>query len=292
MRDWLKQLFRPLSKPEFASPPGIGAEPTDIAAGLRARFGHLSRPAVQLRAAKGDGFGRLGGLPSLPPHLDWPRLDGKPMAFLAQVDLATVHAALPSFLPADGRLYFFYDQDQSAWGFDPTDAASWRVLHFVGDAGVCSPRAAPDGLAPDRVYREKHVEPRRIDLLPAPESLGAELAPEESWGAYHHLRSAPFDGESAHQMLGYPSPIQNPDMELDCQLASNGLYCGDETGYNDPRAAALKTGAADWKLLLQLDSDEDTGWMWGDVGTIYFWVREQDAGQGDFSKVWMILECS
>jgi hypothetical protein len=37
----------------------------------------------------------------------------------------------------------------------------------------------------------------------------------------------------AHHLGGYPDPIQGEDMELDCQLASNGLYCGDESGYND-----------------------------------------------------------
>ncbi|MDR2512739.1 MAG: DUF1963 domain-containing protein [Puniceicoccales bacterium] len=46
-----------------------------------------------------------------------------------------------------------------------------------------------------------------------------------------------------------------------------------------------------WKLLLQLDSDDDTGWMWGDVGTVYFRIREQDARKADFSKVWMVFQC-
>ena len=32
----------------------------------------------------------------------------------------------------------------------------------------------------------------------------------------------------------------------------------------------LKAGAAEWQLLLQLDTEDDTGWMWRDVGTLYF----------------------
>jgi uncharacterized protein YwqG len=31
--------------------------------------------------------------------------------------------------------------------------------------------------------------------------------------------------------------------------------------------------------------------MWVDTGRIYFWIREQDARAGDFSKAWMILQC-
>ena len=80
-------------------------------------------------------------------------------------------------------------------------------------------------------------------------------------------------------------------MEDECQLASHGIYVGDAEGHKDPRAPSLKAGAKDWKLLLQLDTDDDIGWMWGDVGTLYFWVREQDAQAGDFSRVWMVFQC-
>jgi uncharacterized protein YwqG len=54
----------------------------------------------------------------------------------------------------------------------------------------------------------------------------------------------------------------------------------------------LEPGAKDWKLLLQLASDEDTEMMWGDGGTLYFWIREADLPDRDFSKVWIILQCS
>ncbi len=60
-------------------------------------------------------------------------------------------------------------------------------------------------------------------------------------------------------------------MKLECQLASNGLYCGDGDAYGSPQGRALADGAEDWRLLLQIDSDEDgPGWMWGDLGRIYF----------------------
>lgn len=82
----------------------------------------------------------------------------------------------------------------------------------------------------------------------------------------------------AHQIGGYPCPVQNDSMEAECQsIASRmGRSGGD---------------ISDWQLLLQLDSDDGAGMMWGDGGMLYFWIREQDAGEGDFSKVWMILQC-
>jgi len=64
-------------------------------------------------------------------------------------------------------------------------------------------------------------------------------------------------------------------MRNQTQLVANGLYCGDESGYQDPKAKELESDAAAWNLLLQIDSDDCTGWMWGDSGTVYFWIRGQ-----------------
>jgi uncharacterized protein YwqG len=41
-----------------------------------------------------------------------------------------------------------------------------------------------------------------------------------------------------------------------------------------------------------MDSDDDLGVMWGDLGTLYFWVQESAARKGDFSNVWLVLQCS
>ncbi len=100
-----------------------------------------------------------------------------------------------------------------------------------------------------------------------------------------------LNGSPAHQLFGLPIPQQGDSMELECQLASNGLYVGNSTGYDDPRRTSLELGAADWHLLLQIDSDDSVGMMWGDVGTLYFWIRKQDAEAADFSNVWLVLQC-
>ena len=59
-----------------------------------------------------------------------------------------------------------------------------------------------------------------------------------------------------------------PSSQLNC------THCGTPEGYESPEAAQL---VGKWRLLLQLDSDDDAGMMWGDEGTLYFWVPEADA---------------
>lgn len=284
--EWFKRLFE---KPPAAAAPPSSPVVTDA---VRQRFAPLARPALQLRAARRTEFSRLGGLPAMPASAAWPEWRGKPLAFLAQLDLAELHAALPSFLPAAGRLFFFYDQEQRAIGLDPEDAGGWRVLFLADRSAGGFVRRAPAGLDPASLYKPVPVAPHRIDVLPSLERLSLD---NHDWqaddDAYFALRNEAFRGQAHHQVLGFPTPIQDDDMELQCQLCAHGLPVGTPDAYDDPRVPGLRDGAAEWRLLLQLDSDDEAGWMWGDVGTLYFWVREAAARRGDFSQVWMILQC-
>ena len=91
-------------------------------------------------------------------------------------------------------------------------------------------------------------------------------------------------------MFGWPDLVQNP-MQLECQLASSGIYVGGAAGWRDPRVPQLTGGAAEWMLLLQVDTDDEAGWMWGDVGTLYYWIRRPDLAAGRFDRIWMIFQC-
>jgi uncharacterized protein YwqG len=132
---------------------------------------------------------------------------------------------------------------------------------------------------------------RAETTLPDPSSLeiqALDLGTSEQDDYAEMLASA--DEAPQHRLLGHPQVIQN-EMQTECALVTHGLYTGDSTGYRDPRAAEFRKGAADWLLLLQIDSDDGAGMMWGDAGRLYFWIRRQDLADRRFDQAWLILQC-
>jgi uncharacterized protein YwqG len=213
------------------------------------------------------------------------------LTFLARLSLAemAVVGVLP-WLPDSGALLFFYDTDPQPWGFDPAHRGGAAVL-AVPDAPLFG--SEENVTAGESRLPRRYVGFTPITSLPSwerPQVDGLELS-EEELELLDELTSRPYAGGPAHQVGGYPIPIQGDQMEVECQLASHGIAVGDPSGYIGPAADALKPGAAEWRLLLQLDSDDQLDLMWGDGGKIYFWVPEAAARRGDFTGAWLILQC-
>ena len=242
------------------------------------------------------GTSKLGGMPDLPPDAPWPEWRGAPLAFVGQLDLVALRGlAAARELPGAGMLSFFYHAEQDAWGFDPADEGSFRVLYHRDPTALVRV-TAPDAVPEYARFRAGRLTMREDLSLPPPSALGVralglDAEEDEAYTAlWDELQAAEGEG-LRHQLLGHPSPVQD-EMQLECQLVTNGVYCGDPSGYEDPRRAALERGALDWRLLLQVDSDERLGMMWGDVGLLYFWMRQTDLAARDFERAWMILQCS
>ncbi len=45
-------------------------------------------------------------------------------------------------------------------------------------------------------------------------------------------------------------------------------------------------------LVLQIDSEEDAGMMWGDVGRLYWWMPKEDLRRRDFTRVQFDEHCA
>lgn len=260
-----------------------GSEPTrdpdETAGAVVAELKALARPCLRV-VAGGRGSSRLGGVPDLATR--WPRYEGRPLSCVAQLDLAELRAAGgPDWLPDHGRLMFFYELEHASWGLEARDAGSAVVIYETDKAG---PAAEPADLPEDA----------RFPFHPVSFSLDSSVPSEErievDWKGMTKAESLAIEAaiealqpsEPVHQIGGFPRPVQADEMEAQCERVSQGLH-RDTT--------AEDTSSTDWRLLFQIDTDNDAGMMWGDTGMLYFWVREQDARVGDFSRTWTILQC-
>lgn len=262
------------------------------------------------------GVSRLGGLPNLPPDVAWPVDDGRPLDFIAQIDLAQAAEAMHlQDMPVTGWLAFFYDADYQPWGFDPRDRGGWRVLFFQGEATALRRVEPPEPVAPSRqsngllaqlLGRKARPAPPLVPFQPQTvrfepiitlpnlfNRVDVDANDTDRFFAVGEIMDSLTSDHSGpeHQWGGHPAESQG-DMKLECQLVSNGLLFMDGLRELDsPRGRALAAGAEDWQLLLQIDSDKEAGWMWGDAGQIFFWIRRQDLVARDFDKVWCVLQC-
>jgi hypothetical protein len=268
--EFLRKLFR--RRPQAPADETVWPVVATSIATLKAQ----AQPCVRL-VPGGDGRSRLGGVPDMPGA--WPRYEGRPLCCVAQLDLEEVQGAGgPEWLPGHGRLMFFYELEHGAWGFDAKDAGSSVVIH---EAGPCIAATEPDDLPYEAKFPAYPVAFVRDISFPGAERLAVDWRRLNAASA-KALEQALEDlapVAPTHRIGGFPSPVQSGDMAAECHAIRRRL--GERDG-----------DVADWRLLLQLDTDDGAGMMWGDVGSLYFWIREQDARAGDFSKIWTILQCN
>jgi hypothetical protein len=257
---------------------------------LRHRRGdilELSRPAIRLvtrATAQTDitpGQSRIGDVPDLPESWTWPTFEDKPMAFLAQLNLAEVSASVRvEPLPNAGILYVFSMLGRQTEEGDhdghccegAADPGISRVLFYDGDLARLTRRSRPQGI---RTFDTAAVSYHPKPSLPSTSEYTRD--PNSSWlkwpdeelermadlvGAFDYLYSRHVGNRADHLLLGYAGSIQ-------------------ET-VTRPRE----------RLLLQIDSDDGLRMMWGDGGTLYFLlVTDEALVERRFSAVRSEVQC-
>jgi uncharacterized protein YwqG len=291
-----------------ASPPHAAVVALLRAAGVPAPLDAMAveraRPAALLIPGSiGAGIeataSRLGGQPAVPPGFVWPRHRDAPLAFLAQLRLDEVPAAvrLDLGLPATGLMAFFYEAKDQPWGFDPVDRGAAVVLCFAELAELAR-RPPPAELNRALVFTERALALREELSLPAP---GTPVYQDFLGGAAEDDQEAyilAFEGQTEpdratalrHQLGGFAAPIQGP-MEVECALVSAGVSSDGIDELDEATLERLEAEAPRWRLLLQLESDDGLG-PWGSLGRLYFWVRDDDLRAGALDRVWAVLQCS
>lgn len=198
------------------------------------------------------GRTKLGGRPDLPKGTRWPRADGRPMTFLAQIALADVapHDATAS-LPAEGHLAVFCD-------LDGPEMATARVL-YTGAGELVRP--APQAGAPPELYGAVALDPDpEPELTPYPAE--SETVRRLGLSGQEHLvyrNLVERDEEPVHRMLGHPDVVQN-----------------------DPRAGQQEL------LLLQVDLAEQT--VFNGEGRMYWFITASDLAQGKLDRTRAVFQ--
>ncbi len=290
-----------------------GMEKNELYMAIAAALAELKRESAEITlhdASPAESRSRFGGEPDLPADFVWPRYFGmnyaddveaeRPLAFLAQIDLSQVRLG-GGLLPESGLLSFFYELESSPWGFDPKNAGCARVYYFP-EGSVLSRRALPEELAEECRLPAFGMSFKTEDTLPDIETFcdtpqGAAIA--ERFGDIdcddycEARRKLGFEEkEGVTRLLGWPETIQGA-MEYECEAVSRGIYMGGLTDTPPEVRADIRRKSGEWTLLFQLASVECGGYelMFGDLGTLYFWIRRQDLAERRFDSVWPVLQC-
>lgn len=238
------------------------------------------------------GASKLGGLPDLPPGTAWPQGNESAFSFIAQMNLEQIKPYdSDNLLPDKGMLYFFHDLEAEAYGYDPKDKRGHTVLYFDGDLSGLTRTQPPKPLSDDKRFDAAAVRFYCEENLPhffsSPFQKLSQFSRSDSeayWAIVDEETGSYFN-----KLLGHSDNMQGA-MESVCQLATNGIYC-DSSAHKDPRAEALEKDCCDWKLLMQIDSNDELGMMWGvNCGRLYLWIREQDLANRNFDNTWLIYQ--
>ncbi len=249
------------------------------------------------------GTSKFGGKPYLPKDFVWPYYEeadfeginkNRPLSFIAQINLEEIAGYdKDNQLPHSGMLYFFYELCTMKWGFDPKDEGCARVF-FVDTDRDLQTAAFPEDMEEYCILPEFKMQFSGKTDLPYYEEI-SEYVTDLEWDQYDEesaLYGYEMPEEGISKLLGYADIIQN-SMLLECEEVCNGIYCGGIPTITEEQKKEMLERSREWILLFQISTLEKEGYelMFGDCGSIYFYIRKQDLQERNFENVWMILQC-
>jgi uncharacterized protein YwqG len=297
-----------------------------ISADASRKLAHLGRFSLHLEPTKkgranSGVFSKVGGSPALPNGVEWPfrpswpQLANKarnndqaeyyqspqPYNFIAQISFEEMLATSAKGLsfPTQGALYLFYDDLAHCWGFDPKHALGFKVIYVPSVENV-EIAQKPEFHEDVPSYGEVVLEPKlQFEYCPPEglhfEDLAMSASDKDAYIQFVELIEGQPELDwryaSNHKVLGWSNNVQAP-MEEQCALVTSGIYCGGPEGYNSPEAQKIMSEPNEWVQLLEIGTDDEAGMMWGDMGTLFLWIKQSDLEYRSFENTWLILQCS
>jgi uncharacterized protein YwqG len=281
-------------------------------------------PAIWFRRQLGiKSLSKLGGLPNLPPSVEWPRQGqtGTPLHFLAQVDLSQLpttpleNTRRGPALPKSGLLFFFADMiEEMLWGDNGGPFATTRVI-FTDRGGA---EREPPGDIPDilhalgkidrgyktgiKAYPDAALEPHVIDTF----GVGAWPRPDDSYAAVAEsamiasIESAigalpVFESPRAWHALKVAEPREYVVLQKYQGKIVRQLRCPRHQMLGvakNIQGTAEEARARGEILLLQIDSDlyVHRDFVFCDMGAAQFWIKPRDLAAARFDRAWATTE--
>ena len=148
------------------------------------------------------------------------------------------------------------------------------------------PRALPEGNERFACGRVALYVQTSIPGIGDPRLPEVDVA-EGEFDEFHDVRDE-FGDRGGHQLLGHADFIQL-SVEQDTVHAVHG--CTTETGgFDRDTSEEVKDEVSDWRLLLQINTDEELDMMWGDAGKLYFTIRRDALSQPDTQNAWFVFQ--
>ena len=236
-----------------------------------AKLENLSKPSVQLVKTQNKTFSKFGGMPIVPKEFKWPMFKNKPIPFLLQIDFSEINknGTLKNF-PTEGLLYVFvnsakvnFEEMEDEKDFSYKVNETFKILYYNTNSKL-KQIEKQENLK--YIYKEFYVTKNYVKTYPdyddSKEVQNALPKNDEIIvDAYNNLREK---SESSFMLGGYRYNIQENTF---LENLNNNI-------------------SDDYVLLLKIDSlFDDENFVWGDLGTINFYIKQEDLKNCNFDNV-------
>ena len=233
---------------------------------------------------------KFGGKPALQKKFEWPHYTDEygehiVLPFFLQLSCEELSVYdTDNLLPHEGMFYLFYDLTNQPW----RNSKGAKLLYTPTPISELVPADFPDNLPEEHRLPEMALKFTAHTCAPDWEDYVGMTGDDNTaytdwdiierklgkWG-YPHM-------ESAGRILGYASLIQNGIAEA-CESRAQ----------EEKQQTYSKKSAREWILLLQLNciEEEEVDIPFGDCGSLYFYIRQQDLERRDFSQIQFELQC-
>ncbi len=224
------------------------------------------KPALEITFERGDTLpweSKVGGCPYLKSEADYPRDNGRPMMFLAQINLDDM-PHLEDF-PEHGLLQFYIGDDDYFGG-----NSACKVIYL--------PEYEKDA---SKLLSKNPFEDGYMGMTPFECEGKMTFAP----------KTMLISTDCREFQEKFPNKVSEEVLdELYEVCCSEGCLVGGYPLFVQESPEYYDDGEYD-TLLLQLDCDDECGIMFGDAGNCFFLISKEDLKKRNFDRVEYGWQC-